>query len=119
MTKNTISQMAAIAALIFFNIFAFSRLAVAQFGGGSGTDYDPYLINNTDQLDQLAADVNNGNTYENVWFKLMDDLDYTNKTYTPIGRVYYDGTNFVERRFCGGFFRQQPLHQQLDYQQPR
>lgn len=105
MTNNTFFRKAAIAALIFFNIFTFSQLVVAQstFGGGSGTDYDPYLINNTDQLDQLAADVNNGNTYENVWFKLMDDLDYTNKTYTPIGRVYFDGTVFVERRFCGGF----------------
>ncbi len=105
MTNNNTKKSLAIAAMLIFNLFAFSRLAVAQstFGGGSGTDYDPYLINNTDQLDQLADDVNNGNTYENVWFKLMDDLDYTNKTYTPIGCVYFDGTVTVERRFCGGF----------------
>lgn len=106
MTNNNTKKSLAIAAMLIFNLFAFSRLAVAQstFGGGSGTDYDPYLIYNTDQLDQLADDVNNGNTYENVWFKLMDDLDYTNKTYTPIGCVYFDGTVTVERRFCGGFW---------------
>ena len=103
MTNNTFAKKTlAIAAMLIINLFAFSYLAVAQFGGGSGTEYDPYLIYNTDQLDQLAADVNNGNTYNNVYFKLMDDLDYTNKTYTPIGCVYFDGT-VVERDFCGKF----------------
>lgn len=48
MTNNTFFRKAAIAALIFFNLFTFSQLVVAQstFGGGSGTDYDPYLICN-------------------------------------------------------------------------
>ncbi len=92
--------------LLLLLLLAMTTAAQAQtaFGGGSGTEPDPYLIYNTDQLDQLADDVNNGNTYENVWFKLMDDLDYTNKTYTPIGCVYFDGTVTVERRFCGGFW---------------
>ena len=108
MDKNLLqTAKAPMIALILFNLFVFSTIAKAQsttFGGGSGTEPDPYLIYNTDQLDQLAADVNNGNTYENVWFKLMDDLDYINKTYTPIGCVYFDGTVTVERRFCGVFF---------------
>ena len=92
--------------LLLLLLLAMTTAAQAQstFGGGSGTEPDPYLIYNTDQLDQLAADVNNGNPYENVWFKLMDDLDYINKTYTPIGCVYFDGTVNVERRFCGVFF---------------
>ena len=92
--------------LLLLLLLAMTTAAQAQstFGGGSGTEPDPYLIYNTDQLDQLAADVNNGTPYENVWFKLMDDLDYTNKTYTPIGCVYFDGTVIVERRFCGVFF---------------
>lgn len=108
MDKNLLqTAKAPMIALILFNLFVFSTIAKAQsttFGGGSGTEPDPYLIYNTDQLDQLAADVNNGTPYENVWFKLMDDLDYTNKTYTPIGCVYFDGTVTVERRFCGVFF---------------
>ena len=91
--------------LLLLLLLAMTTAAQAQstFGGGSGTQADPYLIYNTDQLDQLAADVNNGNPYENVWFKLMDDLDYNNKTYTPIGCVYFDGTQYVDREFCGGF----------------
>jgi len=78
--------------------------AQSTFGGGSGTISKPYLIYNTDQLDQLAADVNNGNTYENVYFKLMADLDYTNKTYTPIGGTIHDnGISVEESKFRGCF----------------
>ena len=56
--------------LLLLLLLAMTTAAQAQstFGGGSGTIYEPYLIYNTDQLDQLAADVNNGNEYENVWF---------------------------------------------------
>lgn len=92
--------------LLLLLLLAMTTAAQAQstFGGGSGTQADPYLIYNTDQLDQLAADVNNGNPYENVWFKLMDDLDYTGKPYTPIGgTIYDDGTYVLERQFRGGF----------------
>ena len=66
-----------------------SALAQITFGGGSGTQNNPFLIYNTDQLDQLAADVNGGNTYKDEYFKLMADLDYINKTYTPIGGALY------------------------------
>lgn len=52
---------------------------------GSGTEGLPYLIHSTTELDYLAAQVNSGNGFENVCFKLDDDLDYTGKTYTPIG----------------------------------
>ena len=92
--------------LLLLLLLAMTTAAQAQstFGGGSGTIYEPYLIYNTDQLDQLAADVNNGNEYENVWFKLMDDLDYTGKPYTPIGgTIYDDGTYVLKRQFRGGF----------------
>ena len=66
-----------------------ATLRAQTFGGGSGTETDPYIISTTDHFDQLAADVNNGNNYENVYFKLMADLDYTNKTFTPVGGAYY------------------------------
>ncbi len=107
MDKNLLQKAKApMIALILFNLFAFSAIAQAQnsYGGGTGTQADPYLISTTDHLDALAANVNSGNLYENVWFKLMDDLDYTNKTYTPIGCGVFDGTQYVERRFCGGFW---------------
>ena len=78
------------AALLLFALLA-PTAVWAQFGGGSGTETNPYIISTTDHLDQLAANVNSGMEYENVYFKLMADLDYTGKTYTPIGNSYWEG----------------------------
>ena len=57
---------------------------------GSGTEQDPYLIKFPFQLDSLAKRVNRGNSYENTYFKLAADLDYSDvaltdgNNYTPI-----------------------------------
>ena len=78
---------------------------LVAFGGGSGTYADPYLIYNTNHFDQLAAEVNSGNSYNNdVYFKLMADLDYTGKTFTPVGGVNYTEDSWYDfREFCGNF----------------
>ena len=49
------------------------------FAGGSGTEDDPYLISNGSELAYLAQQVNSGNRYENVHFKLTNDI-YLNDT---------------------------------------
>ena len=90
------------AALLLFALLA-PTAAWAQFGGGSGTETSPYIISTTDHLDQLAANVNSGMEYENVYFKLMDDLDYTGKTYTPIGISYMEGGSESYHKFKGIF----------------
>ena len=51
----------------------------AGFAGGSGTEDDPYLISNGPELAYLAQQVNSGNSYENVHFKLTNDI-YLNDT---------------------------------------
>ena len=51
----------------------------AGFAGGSGTEDDPYLISNGSELAYLAQQVNSGNGYENVHFKLTNDI-YLNDT---------------------------------------
>ena len=51
----------------------------AGFAGGSGTEDDPYLISNGSELAYLAQQVNSGNRYENVHFKLTNDI-YLNDT---------------------------------------
>ena len=51
----------------------------AGFAGGSGTEDDPYLISNGSELAYLAQQVNSGNSYENVHFKLTNDI-YLNDT---------------------------------------
>ena len=52
---------------------------------GDGSEDTPYLIESTDDLDALAASVNNGNDYSEKYFQLEKDLNYENKSYTPIG----------------------------------
>jgi len=72
-------------------------VAQAQFGGGSGTETDPYLIATTDHMDALASQVNGGNSFSGTYFLMTADLDYSGKSYTPVGtapmpfRGSYDG----------------------------
>ena len=45
------------------------------FGGGSGTSSDPYIISTAQQLANLAYEVNNGNNYSDVYFKMTTDIE--------------------------------------------
>lgn len=79
--------------------------AESTFGGGSGTISDPYQMYNPAHFVQLADEVNAGNTFEGVYFKLTSSIDF--RLYgqiPPIGGKYYtvDGAT-GERRFCGIF----------------
>ena len=59
--------------------------AQAQFGGGSGTETDPYIIATTDHMTALADSVNSGSLYYKRYFSLVNDLDFAGKTYKIIG----------------------------------
>ena len=52
---------------------------------GMGTWNQPFLIQNTDDMDLLASFVNGGKDYNGVYFRQAANLDYTGKTYTPVG----------------------------------
>lgn len=52
---------------------------------GMGTWNQPFLIQNTDDMDRLATLVNGGDDYSGVYFRQIGTLDYTGKTYTPVG----------------------------------
>ena len=69
------------AALLLFALLA-PTAAWAQFGGGNGSNWNPYIISTTDHLTTLANNVNGGNDYLDTFFRLDADLDYTGKTYT-------------------------------------
>ena len=82
--------------------------AVAHGFTGSGTEGDPYLIETIDDMDQLAADVNGGELYDGKFFRLANNLDYTDVTkdkagnnYTPVGLFYSDG--ITDKPFKGFF----------------
>ena len=73
------------------------------FAGGSGTENDPYQIDDGAQLAYLASEVNKGQTYENSYFVLTADIDLANNDWTPIGNsfadVLFDGPDY--RLFAG------------------
>ena len=61
-----------------------------------GSKGNPYIIATANQLAQLAANVNVGNTYENKYFKMTADIDLGNRQWTQIGTSY-------EYQFLGHF----------------
>lgn len=65
------------------------------FNKGNGTEDDPWLIENVEQLAYLAQQVNNGTDYRWVHFRLVSDLDLSGKEWTPIG--------INGKSFWGGF----------------
>lgn len=65
------------------------------FTEGSGTEENPWLIKNAEQLAYLAQQVNNGTDYYGKHFLLVSDLDLSGKEWTPIG--------INGKSFWGGF----------------
>lgn len=55
------------------------------FTKGNGTEEEPWLIENAEQLAYLAQQVNQGTDYEKKHFRLVSDLDLNGKEWTPIG----------------------------------
>lgn len=56
---------------------------------GSGTEEEPYLIETADDLKSLAEAVNDGETFEGMYFSLEDDIDLEcneEEPWTPIGK---------------------------------
>lgn len=65
-----------------------------RFGGGSGFETDPIIINSADQLKLLANNVNEGTRYSGVFFKLSIDINLNNMPWIPIGNEinYFSGS---------------------------
>lgn len=59
---------------------------------GTGTEDDPYIIANREQMDQLANRVNGGENFSGKFFTLTTDLNYdyvdgVRTIYTPVGNA--------------------------------
>jgi len=64
------------------------------FDGGDGTSMEEaYEISTANQLAQLAYNVNNGDSYTGKYFKLMNDIDLSEKEWVPIGVGYNKAFN--------------------------
>ena len=74
------------------------------FSGGTGTENDPYLISNSDDLKSLAESVNNGEPYKGKYFELTQDIDLEGneeKQWTPIDDFEgtFDGKGYPVEHF--------------------
>lgn len=58
-----------------------------NFKYGEGTQNLPYLITSGEELAYLASTVNEGQSYENTYFQLTEDLNLNNISWTPIGTI--------------------------------
>jgi len=63
-------------------------VASSSFGGGTGTQNDPFLIANTQQLKKLVDEANDSYDYSNTCFKLVTDIEVTANEWIPIGYAY-------------------------------
>ncbi len=66
--------------------------AAESFQGGTGTEDDPYLISNADELAKLASDVNKGKHYDGQYFLVTEDIDLNQRLWSFVG--YGDTTYF-------------------------
>ena len=60
------------------------QLTEAQFKG-SGTEEDPFLISNADELLILQSLINSGQTYKGQFIALSDDIDMSGVDFSPMG----------------------------------
>ena len=83
-----------------FSEYTVEPVEVEEGLSGTGTEADPFLINDIDDLKWFRDDVNNGNDYKGLYVKLTADIDLNNEEWTPIG---YMGKAF-KGNFDGGEF---------------
>ena len=69
-------------------------------GGADGSEAHPYLITTTAGLDLLATEVNNGNGFSGIYFKLGNDIAYDPNNLTIDNNG--DGTNDSNYTAIGG-----------------
>jgi hypothetical protein len=69
-----------------------------NFSGGDGTMANPYLISSREDMELLAAKVNEGNSYYLKFFKLTRDLIHSDDTVSTI-----IGSSSSSRDFSGSF----------------
>ena len=63
-----------------------------KFGGGTGDLYHPYLINNAQQLADLAYMVNHGEYFKGKYFKLTTDITLNENVLKEDGTPNMSGT---------------------------
>jgi len=80
-----------IMAAVLCGLSFFALPTQAQYGGGSGTADDPYLIFDANQMNAIGADSNDWDKH----FKLMADIDLSSFTGTSFDITGTESTPFT------------------------
>lgn len=102
MNKKVISALLSVSiAAASFPVLNFS--AMAAYGGGDGTEGNPYQISTVAELKELRDSVNSGTDYDGKYFKLVNNLDLAGESWTPIGVYMEDESVNLGNPFKGSF----------------
>lgn len=71
-----------------------------KFNCGSGDKDNPYIISTPEELSLLSYEVNNGNDMSGKYFVLKNDIDLSNKEWTPIG----SSDKYISNKYQGNAF---------------
>ena len=71
-----------------------------KFAGGAGTQEDPYLVSNEDQLRYISERLNADNTWEDVYFKQTADIALSDEEWLPIGWGIYTEIKNAGKQYC-------------------
>ncbi len=83
--------------LFLVMLYFWGLTAQAQYGGGSGTAQNPYLIHTAEQMNAIGADANDWDKH----FKLMADIDLSAYTGTAFNIIGIDWDNAFTGVFDG------------------
>ena len=81
----------------------FPVVASAQFGGGNGSEQDPYLIEDIDHWLELSDNVLSGETYDGVYFQMLSDIDFSILNMVQIQFIPVGGWGNENNSFAGYF----------------
>jgi hypothetical protein len=89
-TGNISQQVNLLQQWVALTEFGNGTTAASNFGGGDGTQSNPYLITDARHLKKLVDDTNDGQSYQGIYFKLTIDIQVTADEWIPIGSSYYN-----------------------------
>jgi len=84
-TKNFYSVFLSLLIAAAIAVMCSVPVYASTFSGGDGSIANPYQISSKADLQQLATDVNGGNSYEGKYFTLTKNIDLGGTSWTPIG----------------------------------
>ena len=74
-----------------------------SFSSGNGTIDNPYLISNGSEFIYFKnlIEGNDANLYKDKYYKLSNDIDFDNHSFTSIGNILSDNENIFMGNFDG------------------